>query len=96
METRIILSSGKFLANIQKTNFFNFLEKIYKLITQNQGMECFNFMASPVNQPSLIRYKEKWGGVTRQLRVYEIPLRRLNSLLFKNASKINNIINNLL
>lgn len=28
------------------------------------GMEVFDMLASPADQPSLVRYKEKWGGVT--------------------------------
>lgn len=35
------------------------------LWAKNSGLSKFNFMSSPQNQPSLTRYKEKWGGVTR-------------------------------
>ena len=34
------------------------------------GCSRFNFMASPPQQDSLVRYKEKWGGETRQLQNY--------------------------
>lgn len=39
------------------------------------GTNCFNLMASPANQPMLLRYKEKWGGTTRMQKTYTIPLR---------------------
>jgi hypothetical protein len=38
------------------------------------GKSLFNFMASPADQPTLVRYKEKWGGETRPLRTYTIRL----------------------
>ena len=38
-----------------------------------QGCGEFNFMASPPDQPTLVRYKEKWGGQTGQLRTVTIP-----------------------
>lgn len=39
------------------------------------GSETFSLMASPSDQLSLVRYKEKWGGVTRELRTYTLVLR---------------------
>lgn len=36
------------------------------------GCNTFNFMASPANQPTLVRYKEKWGAETRQLKTYSV------------------------
>lgn len=41
---------------------------------QSDGVRCFNFMASPANQPSLVRYKEKFGGETRTMHNYTVPL----------------------
>ena len=41
---------------------------------REQGMECFNLMASPAAQAGLIRYKEKFGGNTRFHCSYELPL----------------------
>lgn len=41
---------------------------------RSDGMSLFNFMASPADQPTLVRYKEKWGGETRPLRTYTIRL----------------------
>lgn len=42
---------------------------------QRQGCRKFNLMASPPGQPTLVRYKEKWGGVTRNLETRTIGLR---------------------
>jgi len=49
---------------------------------RDRGMQEFNFMASPREQVSLVRYKEKWGGTTRDQSVYEIPIRPIGSSLF--------------
>jgi len=38
------------------------------------GCEAFNLMASPADQPNLVQYKEKWGGETRPLETYTVPL----------------------
>jgi lipid II:glycine glycyltransferase (peptidoglycan interpeptide bridge formation enzyme) len=38
------------------------------------GSSTFNFMSSPADQPSLVRYKEKWGGETRSQRTYTLRL----------------------
>lgn len=38
------------------------------------GCSTFNFMASPANQPTLVRYKEKWGANTRSLKTYTVRL----------------------
>jgi hypothetical protein len=42
---------------------------------QKQGSDCFNLMTSSADQPTLILYKEKWGGITRQHRTYMVPLK---------------------
>lgn len=47
-------------------------EAIKEAASSNCG--TFNFMASPPNQAGLIRYKEKWGGETRQMPTYTIPV----------------------
>ena len=39
------------------------------------GCTRFNFMASPPDQDSLVRYKEKWGGNTRLQQTYTAGLR---------------------
>ena len=41
---------------------------------QQMGSQHFSLMASPLNQPSLVKYKEKWGGVTRDLKTYTVVL----------------------
>lgn len=41
---------------------------------RSDGNSIFNFMASPADQPTLVRYKEKWGGETRPLRTYTLRL----------------------
>jgi hypothetical protein len=43
--------------------------------SQRLGCICFNLMSSPANQQSLVWYKEKWGGETRQHKTYTLPLR---------------------
>jgi len=41
---------------------------------RSAGCTVFNFMASPAGQPTLVRYKEKWGAETRPLRTYTVRL----------------------
>ena len=43
--------------------------------SQSLGCSCFNLMSSPTDQKSLVWYKEKWGGETREHRTYTLPLR---------------------
>jgi hypothetical protein len=52
---------------------------------QSQSMDCFNLMSSPADQPSLIRYKQKWGGVTREHCTYELPIKALSAAIFRFA-----------
>jgi hypothetical protein len=53
------------------------------------GCRAFNFMASPADQTTLVRYKEKWGGETRTQHTYTIgtsaayPLFRLAEKLYR-------------
>ena len=42
---------------------------------KRDGYRCFSLMASPADQPSLVRYKEKWGGETRDLNTVTVVLR---------------------
>jgi lipid II:glycine glycyltransferase (peptidoglycan interpeptide bridge formation enzyme) len=37
---------------------------------RDRGCKAFNLMASPANQPDLVKFKEKWGGITRQIVVH--------------------------
>lgn len=50
---------------------------------RDNGCTKFNLMASPVNQPTLVKFKEKWGGVTRQVVTYYKPLNLTGKLLLK-------------
>jgi len=52
---------------------------------QKEEMKMFNLMASPSSQPSLVRYKEKMGGVTRLHCTTEFPFAPLRFQLFKAA-----------
>jgi hypothetical protein len=54
---------------------------------KSAGLRCFNFMSSPKDQPTLVQYKEKWGGVTREHRSYVLALRPAYQL-FRLAEKV--------
>ena len=41
---------------------------------RSSGQSVFNFMASPADQPTLVRYKEKWGAESRPLKTYTIAM----------------------
>lgn len=55
---------------------------------KKQGMDQYNLMASPRDRVSLVRYKEKWGGVTANQRVYDLILRPWQNSLFKNIKGV--------
>ncbi len=42
---------------------------------RDSGCTRFNLMASPATQPTLVKYKEKWGAETRPHRTYTLALR---------------------
>lgn len=42
---------------------------------QENGSDYFNLMTTSGDQPSLVRYKEKWGAVTRPHKTYTLKLR---------------------
>ena len=50
---------------------------LYAAIQWSQSLGCsrFNLMSSPAGQQSLVWYKEKWGGETREHRMYTLPIR---------------------
>lgn len=56
---------------------------------QGQGCGIFNLMSSPPGQESLVRYKERWGGETREQRTYTAatssvyPLFRLAESIYR-------------
>jgi hypothetical protein len=55
---------------------------------KKRGMNCFNMMPSPSDQPSLIRYKEKWGGTTMTQKVYDLPLKPVQAMICKSSAKL--------
>jgi hypothetical protein len=55
---------------------------------KEQGLRRYNLMASPRGRTSLIRYKEKWGGVTRQQKTYELALKPIPTAMFNKASSL--------
>lgn len=58
---------------------------------RDAGSKRFNFMSSPRNQPSLVRYKEKWGGKTRDLLTLTLPLRATYPV-FRLAEKVYSLL----
>ena len=54
---------------------------------KREGMERYNLGSSPLKQASLVAYKEKWGGATREQKTYELALRPVQAAMF-NASAI--------
>ena len=57
-------------------------------ISRDRGISLFNLMTSPLSQPSLVKYKEKWGGETRQHKTYDFPVNHLLSHTLKAVEKI--------
>lgn len=55
------------------------------------GCRQFNLMASPPQQPKLVRYKEKWGGTTRDLRTVTVVLKP-GYYLFRAAEKLLSLV----
>lgn len=59
---------------------------------RDDGCSMFNFMASPADQPNLVRYKEKWGGETRSQHTCTIglsaayPIFRMAEVLYRRVS----------
>ncbi len=47
------------------------------------GVRTFNSLSSPPGQPTLVRFKEKWGGVTQIQTVYEFRPRPLMAALMR-------------
>ena len=56
-----------------------FLESITH--ARDSGCRAYDFMASPKDQPNLIRFKEKWGGVTRARDLVSVALRPVRATL---------------
>jgi len=55
---------------------------------QERGASCFNLMSSPSKQASLINYKEKWGGVTREHLTYTLPIKSWHCRAFLGVEKL--------
>lgn len=55
------------------------------ILAKKAGITKFNFMASPKDQPSLIFYKEKWGGVTKNQKVYYLARNKIFSTAYFGA-----------
>lgn len=51
----------------------------------------FNMMASPLDQSNLVRYKEKWGGVTRRQNTYDIDVKPFPAWVLKKGMDLNNL-----
>jgi hypothetical protein len=66
---------------------------LYEAIQWAQSLGCgsFNLMSSPADQESLVWYKEKWGGETREHRTYTLPLRPSFGL-FRVAERIHRLV----
>lgn len=64
---------------------------MYEAITwaQSRSARRFNFMSSPPRQPSLVRYKEKWGGETRPHTTYTVPVHRIACASFRSLERLN-------
>jgi hypothetical protein len=60
---------------------------------KDEGAREFNMMASPLDQPSLVWYKEKWGGVTGKQRSYDLPIRPAAAQLFRWLAKGYHLLN---
>lgn len=63
---------------------------LHEVITwaRQQGCRCFNLMTSSPKQLSLIRYKEKWGGITKTHRTYTCPVKIPACLVFRWAERL--------
>ena len=66
---------------------------LYEAIQWSQSLDCscFNLMSSPADQQSLVWYKEKWGGETREHRTYTLPLRSSYGI-FRVAERIHRLV----
>jgi len=55
---------------------------------KGEGVDVFNMMSSPMNQSSLVRYKEKWLGETRTHRTYEKDVSPILARCFRLANSL--------
>ena len=70
---------------------------IYNAIewAKENNIKTFNLMCSPIKQPSLVKYKEKWGGETSENVTFEYGVSVVHYTLFKLANFILNAFNNI-
>lgn len=59
---------------------------------QQRGVTSFNLMTSPAGQASLVRYKEKWGGTTREHRAYELTLKPWSGAAFRLVERVYGLV----
>jgi len=57
---------------------------------QKRGLETFNMLMSPTDQPNLVRYKEKWGGETSVVTTSTVSFNPIINKTLMIASKILN------
>jgi hypothetical protein len=50
---------------------------------QARGSRQFNFLSSPVHQQGLVRFKQKWGGATREAFSHDVATSATGSLLLR-------------
>ncbi len=53
------------------------------LWAKSVGADLFDMMSSPPSQEGLVRFKEKWGGTTRQHRTCTVPVSWIGGLTVK-------------
>ena len=47
---------------------------------RESGSTCFNLMASPAHQKTLVNFKEKWGGQSHLLHNFDIPISAIGQI----------------
>ncbi len=55
---------------------------------KGEGMKRYNLGSSPLQQASLVAYKEKWGGATREQKTYELALRPVQTAIFNVSARL--------
>ena len=56
--------------------------------SKSMAMNKFNMLASPESQKTLIRYKEKWGGITEEKQIYTLAMNKNRIFAFNALKKI--------
>lgn len=62
---------------------------------RDAGLEWLDMLASPADQPGLVQYKEKWGGVTRMQDHYELALRPGRAFCLRSAVRLRSAVSGL-